>query len=267
MKPKWTIYALVAIALIALVVAARGQSLVSVYGPHPKPERQVEVTRFHVCQALLNGTRWTDDQRQILQVTCLDPVSMKFAEAEIASKFTPDQLHKIFFAIGANDISKYRAVYQSFVLAEKRWTFIGLDKKDKADAWRIQFANWATTRDLNPRQFDDLYELSQLLNAPTQDALKAIDPVIKADFPGFDFEVIGPYFKRGTFCKQKGPFPTLELPLPDCGCSVGSSWNMSCTSDCSASNGSDCSATSTGCGFLGFFGCDGHCSSKDGELQ
>jgi hypothetical protein len=60
-------------------------------------------------------------------------------------------------------------------------------------------------------------------------------------------------------------FSTVDLPrqfggFADCGCSVGSSWNVSCSDDCAGGKG--CSTTEDGCGFLGFYACDGGCTPK-----
>jgi hypothetical protein len=46
----------------------------------------------------------------------------------------------------------------------------------------------------------------------------------------------------------------------DCGCSVGSNWN-SCQG-CSV-GGTSCTPTEAGCGFLGWYKCDGRCGQNE----
>jgi hypothetical protein len=48
----------------------------------------------------------------------------------------------------------------------------------------------------------------------------------------------------------------------ECGCSVGSNWN-----GCGTCNqgGTSCSVTEAGCGFLGWYKCDGACGPSESD--
>ena len=58
-------------------------------------------------------------------------------------------------------------------------------------------------------------------------------------------------------------FATIDLPARNfssavsCRCSVGSSFNVSCIDTCRG--GASCSNTEDGCGFLGWYSCNGWC--------
>ena len=62
-------------------------------------------------------------------------------------------------------------------------------------------------------------------------------------------------------------FATIDLPekrseaFGNCNCSVGSSFNMSCTNECSQ-GGIACLQTVDGCGFLGWYSCNGTCRTE-----
>lgn len=67
------------------------------------------------------------------------------------------------------------------------------------------------------------------------------------------FGSIGPYVPCNVFVKES----RLAFLLPNCPCSIGSKFNMSCSGSCTTS--SSCTTTTDGCGFAWLYACTGWC--------
>src|SRR5262249_54761411 len=144
-------YILIAIALACLAVAAKSQRIDD-YGTKPPPtkERQQAVVKFHVALELMKGG-YTPEQTELLLNAIADPASI--SEPHI-SLFKADQEKQIFYAIGTNDISKFKTIYKLDTLADKRLLYISMSPEDRAKAWTHWLAYNIATRQFSREQID-----------------------------------------------------------------------------------------------------------------
>jgi hypothetical protein len=258
MKSRNLIYVLVAIGITLLTINGFGQSLIDDYGQKPPThERQMAVVKFHVALELMNGT-YSPEQKEMLLNAIQDP---RTVDERSAYLFNDKQAKQIFFAIGSDDIAKFRTVYKLSALADKRLLFVSYDKPGRAEVWRGWFAYNLATKTLTREQIDFLLKASAFLNTQNLDGL---DPLIREAEPLFDkglareiFGSVGPFTKLGVFCKSAGMSgPTTKLAEGSCVCSVDH-YNYSCNDTCVSTG---CATTDGGCSFLWLRNCDGGCS-------
>ena len=240
--------------IVLLAISTFGQvSTIDTYGAKTSTNKKADI-RFNVALQLVNGT-WNRPQEAFLVKAVLHP--SRDLEAESFLYFSPEEL-KMFGRSDQFDISLFRA---SFHLGstQQRWAYIrGLTTAQKAQWWRIQIAYALTTESPSPEQVENLLDIAKTLTStPDLTALSRLEGVASRVFGGDLGKKIFGLNIPGQPC---GSVTSLAA---DCGCSNGS-WFNSC-SGCGAGNG--CHVLDDGCGFLGFYICDGKCGVNDGEIQ
>lgn len=268
MKPKLSIYILVAIGLVCLALAIRGnsQTVIDDYGTKPQtPERRTAVVKFHVALELMNGTRYTPEQKEVLLSAISNPASVAESSGVL---FMPVDVTNIFGRIGSVDISKFRTIYKMESRADKRLAVKSFDAVGQAQVWRAWFAYLLTSRAFTGQQIDFLLKQSAFLSAPDKTLLEAQIEEGKGLFSNDElaliFENVGPYKTLGVFCKQTGPSAAAPLEAGNCNCSVDHS-NFSCNDSCSGGGG--CSTTDGGCSWLWLANCTGMCQISNTKIQ
>jgi hypothetical protein len=273
---KKLFYAVLILGLLVVSLTVHGQSVIDQYGPKIPSEKRIEVTKYHFWQARFNGTKWSDEQKAFLEKAALDPLSIKYEEQAATRLFTSDQLKDVFFKIGSFDTSILKAMYHANVRSDKTVLLRSLSMADKGNLWRPWLAYWATTHVLTADQINHFDHFSQFFYQPSKEAAAALEKEAIAVF-GLEtakeiYGPIGPYTEVGQMCQLKsrpagGPSAkSAALPaIGNCGCSYGSSFNWSCSSECQTATHSECTHQDDGCGFAGLFACDGKCTPSEGN--
>jgi hypothetical protein len=260
---RTTILVLVVIGLIAVSLTVHGQSVIDLYGKKGlAPEQRDAVTAFQVARHLFDGTNWNDQQRLFLEQLIVNPRSAKAMQDAPLTLFTADQIRDIFYTFNA-DLSKFRSVLQLSSFKDEQQFMVSQTDTVRAGLWRDHFA--ANASRLNYHQLEFVYRIGQWLNNPRDK--KAGLALLKESRGKFDPELghslLGQIGTHPATCGATTAGYIAPL-MSDCVCSVGSSFNWSCSGSCNSGNGT-CSETSDGCGFLGWYPCGGNC--KPGEEQ
>jgi hypothetical protein len=225
--------------------------LTSAYGQldyGPKATNKESVTKMHFAMRLLKGDL-DKSQESFLVRAIVNRRSI--SEGEARQLFSTPELKGIFFGIGREDVSTFKQIYDKEQVSDKKAAWLALSKDERVDVRRINFAWGIGYLDLNEVQIDYLLRLSKALPGITKDEADVFQTeavgLFTKDLGRLLFSSIGPYKP----CEQ-------QLQQANCPCSVGSSFNMSCDGDCSASNGT-CTVTGDGCGFAWLYQCNGRC--------
>ena len=213
----------------------------------PKPENKESALKMHFAIKLFRGT--TKPQEEFLRRAIRDRRSI--SETEAAQLFTTSELRDVFFAIGREDVSVFKRIYEKDSIVAKKTEWFALTKEQKVDVRRINFA-WAVGYvGLNDIQIDYLERLSKKLPTITKKEAAAFETealeLFTKETGSLIFGSIGPY----KSCRETGQL------LANCWCSVGSSFNMQCEGSCTSTG--TCTATSDGCGFAWLYSCGGTC--------
>lgn len=139
--------------------------------------------------------------------------------------------------------------------------FQSLTASEKAKFWQERFDTVIAQGDLSPAQVDHLLVLRDF----------ASEGVYVWASAGLEGTLVGERayeLEKGTrnlFTRKqmRGIFAvpaqkTQIYMIPQCNCSIGSYFNMSCEAVCRANN-SNCARLLDGCGFLGLYACDAYC--------
>jgi hypothetical protein len=240
------------ILALLLTLPSFAQNVIDTYGVQTSPNKREDI-RFNAALNLVNGD-WNPVQEASLVKVVTQP--SKELELEVFANFSREEL-KMFGRSNQFDIGLFRA---SFHLGstQERWAYIrGLTTAQKSQWWRTQIALALITEHLSPEQIENVLAIAKTLTANPD--LKAL-----ARLEGVAIRVIGKELGTKLFglsipgqpCKSA----TTSL-LANCGCAYGSYFN-SCT-ECNMASSNECSRTEDGCGFLGFYSCDGRCKSDE----
>ena len=259
MRPRWTILALAVVAVIAAVVAARGQSIAD------KPTR-VEAARFQLAYYLFAG-HWNAEQKAFLTRGVESPLEARDMEVYARSLFTPDEAKAIFYDLDSIDLAAYKTVRGLGTFAAEQRYMVRQPIAARADLWRIKFADKAATLTLTRAQIEFLCRVSLWLNDPKNN-LKEGRALLKESVALFDLatgrQIFGMVGTSWPVCGGVQKSTVAPLEGGQCPCNQGSYFNWSCASgsSCNDPNGG-CSTTEDGCGFLGLWACNGNCPTSE----
>jgi hypothetical protein len=166
---------------------------------------------------------------------------------------------------------QYREIYAMDTLAGKRRRMTELSPAVRRDVWRLHFENVRSSFDIDAEQSGVMDRFLDIQRRADRDAMSELEAEALAAFDDSHmrfavFATIGPYRSVGQFCmptlwqRVTASF-TTHAQEGGCPCSIGSSFNMSCTNECGRPGGA-CSTTEDGCGFGWMFACDGNCATQ-----
>lgn len=221
------------------------------YGPNAS--NTDSAVKMHFAITLLRGNL-TTAQEDFLRKAIVNRRSI--SQEEAARLFTRTELRDIFFAIGREDISTFKSMYEKGRIAEKRAVWQTLTPEQRVEARRINFAWVIGYSGLTEVQMEFLLRFSKALPKITREEGDLFEAeavgLFSKDVGRLLFSSIGPYTDKP--CEKT---VTAELQT-NCPCSIGSSFNMACDAGCISS--STCTRTGDGCGFAWLYACDGKCS-------
>lgn len=157
-------------------------------------------------------------------------------------------------AIIAQD--NFSVIYETPRMAEKKVLWQALSKDEQIEVRRENFAWGIQYLELSKDQSDYLDRFSNALPTITKDEAGAFETEALELFTYKEgallFGSVGPF----KSCRKEIVFiPNLQTSCP---CSVGSSFNMSCSGECTAAN-NRCIVAGDGCGFAWLYSCNGLC--------
>jgi hypothetical protein len=244
------------LTLVSFVCLCHGQ-LISDYGTRITDD----VRRFEAAQILVFGQWKNDEQKDFLLRLVSDPQLMKYSASEADRLFGKDA--RLFYSTGKRDITNFRIVWRLESRADKVRTFDSLSRDAKAEVRLADLAYCLATEKYLPQQIDFILEFAVALPTATDKQLLEFEAKSLIMFPDRDAWVklfgatVGPYVPHPCTKTTSGSF------VGDCPCNIGSSFNESCYSECADPNGS-CNTTASGCGFVGYFACNGGCRTTPG---
>jgi hypothetical protein len=218
----------------------------------PKSSNKESAAKMHFAIKLFRGVS-TPQERFLLQAI-RDRRSI--SETEAAQLFSTDELRDVFFGMGRTDVKHFKQVFEKGSIAQKKAIWRTLTKDEQVDIRRINFAWGVGYLNLNEIQIDYLLRFSKKLPTVKGIELDVFQAEAALLFPKdigrLLFGSIGPYEPCTASIIIGDP-----VPVGNCPCSIGSSFNMSCDSECSSPTG--CTVTGDGCGFAWLYACDGSC--------
>lgn len=156
--------------------------------------------------------------------------------------------------IDYSEDTPFKRVFNASTIEEKKTILQTLTDEERYEVWN-QDILWAKQfLALNEDQEEFLDEFLTSLPTMTEEKARELErdsvvlPKNKADL----IFAIGPYQPSCGMVK-------IRFFKPNCWCSVGSSFNMSCDDTC-AGQGGGCNSTEDGCGFAYLWSCDGGCN-------
>jgi hypothetical protein len=151
----------------------------------------------------------------------------------------------------------FNRMFDAGRIAEKKAIWRGLTKAEQVEARRANFEWGIGALDLNTEQVGYLNRFASSLPTATFEQVREFQAEAMLLFPKQKayllFGSIGPYRDSPCFSIIIGD----PQPFGNCPCNRGSSFNMSCESDCESPTG--CTETQDGCGFAWLFACNGSC--------
>jgi hypothetical protein len=217
-----------------------------------------DVRRFEIAQALVSERRPPEQVDYMLRLI-RDPQSMKYSASEADQLFGKQA--NLFYSVGKRDITNFRIIWRLDSRADKVRTFDSLPRDAKARVRLDDLAYELATENYTPLQVDFILEFAYALPTVTDKQLLEFSERSLVLFPAKDDwsklfgPIIGPYTPHPCTKDATGSFQG------DCPCNIGSSFNESCYTTC-ADSGGGCSTTGSGCGFVGYFACNGGCRTE-----
>jgi hypothetical protein len=215
-----------------------------------KPER-MESARFQLALETVY------DDRPIARNYVLDQLSngVRPDEAQANQIFPDKSLFKI------KDLTLFRKVFNTSLPWEKN----SIMRQDRTNLWLTNFAYVLATENLNrPQQLFILKVADTIKGKFTREDLDSLEQealtLFTKELGKKTFGAVGP-----VYCPYQdgGVVAAIKFPVQaGCVCSVGSSFNISCTDECKTPRIA-CLQTEDGCGFLAWFPCTGSCSQGD----
>jgi len=155
------------------------------------------------------------------------------------------------------DAETFWRIYDTQSIAGKKLIWRALSKPEQVDVRRLNFEWGIIYLYLDDTQIDFLGRLSTKLPTITRQQAHEFEAEANKLFSyrqaALLFGSIGPY-RPCNFLLVK--LPTQRTLQPQCYCSIGSSFNMSCDTDCRTGF---CLSSEDGCGFMWLYSCNGIC--------
>jgi hypothetical protein len=198
---------------------------------------------------------WTQEQEAVM-LEAIDRPS-KALEPQVLTAFDLKDARKVFGSPVKKN-ANYEHVKSLDTVRDKNLFLNSLTDQEWASVWRVHFSTYF--KDATRKQRDFLIRFGRSLG--NKEIAKGFATEGLKLFGKEPFVTIGHYTSFGV-CPNNS---RGKLSAGNCYCSVGSSFNMQCSNDCSTSQGNGCTTTDGTCGFLGLYNCDGGCSRDEESL-